>query len=94
MITMSALETVVILIALNMNLVNMKKLLAMIIMNARMIHAVVYLDVFTLTILTAASPQINVTMLNVSQVKDALSLILLTAAMTPTNVMISTATRK
>jgi hypothetical protein len=89
MITMHALKTVVILIAMNMILVNTKKLPVMTIMNVLMIIVVLSMVVFTLIIHTNVSPQIIAMTQNVNQAKDASSLILLTDAMILTNVMTS-----
>jgi hypothetical protein len=88
---MHALKTVVILIAMNMILVNTKKLPVMTIMNVLMIIVVLSMVVFTLIIHTNVSPQIIAMTQNVNQAKDASSLILLTDAMILTNVMTSPA---
>jgi hypothetical protein len=93
MITMHALKTVVILIAMNMILVNTKKLPVMTIMNVLMIIVVLSMVVFTLIIHTNVLPQIIAMTQNVNQAKDASSLILLTDAMILTNAMNSPVTQ-
>jgi hypothetical protein len=86
---MHAQKTVVIQIAMNMILVNTKKLPVMTTMNVLMIIAVLSMAAFTLIIHTNVSPQIIAMTQNVNQAKDASSLILLTDAMILTNVMTS-----
>jgi hypothetical protein len=71
MITMHALKTVVILIAMNMILVNTKKLPVMTIMNVLMIIVVLSMVVFTLIIHTNVLPKIIAMTQNVNQAKDA-----------------------
>jgi hypothetical protein len=93
MITMHALKTVVILIAMNMILVNTKTLPVMTIMNVLMIIVVLSMVVFTLIIHTNVLPQIIAMTQNVNQAKDASSLILLTDAMILTNAMNSPVTQ-